>query len=220
MSGSLVGGARSSFPKPVPSPPAPFDALDDELPIGFEFFRVHGASRSGTAFNPGIGERTRFAWFGDPVVPWLYGAATRPAAVSETILHDLDPGVSFVVPSNYRDRAISRIVVKRPLRLASLHGTGARRLDVIAGDVTATDPSEYGKTVVWAEAAHDAGFDGLSYMSKQCNSDKAFILFGDRVVDTDLEIDDAETLAFGDFGDGLAMLVDICAPMRIGVLAR
>jgi hypothetical protein len=135
-------------------------------------------------------------------------------------VHDLDPGSSFVLPSRYRDNALTQVATARPLRLAALHGAGARRLRVLPTDVTATDPTEYASTARWAEAAHRAGFDGLSYMSKQCNTDRAFVLFGDRVAAADLEADAEQTFAFGDFGDGFDLLVDLCAPMRIDVLTR
>lgn len=220
MTGSLLPGTPSSYPRPVPPPPDPFDALEEVLPAGFVFHRVHSIRRAGTDFNPGVGGRTRFAPFGDPVVPWLYGAETQQAAVSETILHDLDPATSFVLPSHYRGSALTQITTRRPVRLAALHGAGARRLRVSATDVTATDPTEYARTALWAEAAHRAGFEGLSYMSKQCNTDRAFILFGDRVRPEDLVADEAGTFAFGDYGDGFDLLVDLCTPMRIDVLTK
>lgn len=220
VTGSLLPGDPSSYPRPVPPPPDPFDPLAEILPAGFVFHRVHNIRRAGTDFNPGFGGRTRFAPFGDPVVPWLYGAETQQAAVAETILHDLDPGNSFVLPSHYRNNALSQITTTRPLRLAALHGAGGRRLRVLATDVTATDPTKYTATVKWAEAAHKTGFDGLSYMSKQCNTDRAFVLFGDRVATADLAADVEQTFAFGDYGDGFDLLVNLCAPMRIDVLTR
>ncbi|ALE91631.1 hypothetical protein AOC05_03580 [Arthrobacter alpinus] len=88
-----------------------------------------------------------------------------------------------------RDKVMARIRPTRELRLAKFKGTGLRTLKVEAKDTTATTAARYGETVHWAAAAHAAGLDGGVWMSHRCNTDRAYVLFGDRVDMADLVVD-------------------------------
>src|SRR5262249_8179429 len=137
-------------------------------------------TRTATDFNPGFGSRTRFGFFGKPVVPILYAAETEDAAIAETLLHDI-PATGGVLPyDQYATKVLVRLEVTRRLRVGVLHGTGLRRLKITAGELTSSPASSYATTVRWAEAAHAAGLDGLVWMSRQCNDAKAYVFFGDR----------------------------------------
>lgn len=197
---------------PVPVPPSPFEPLVETLPVGAVLFRVHGDRRPGDAFNPGRGSRTRFAPFGEPIVPVLYAAETMQAAVSESILHDHVPG-GAVDSDDYERRALSRLVVGREIQLASLLGMGPRKLGIEAGSVTGTNASHYQETVRWAEAARAAGFDGIAYMSRLCNSDRAYVLFESAAVTVDPNF----FIAFGDRGPGRDVLTNLCSAVDIDV---
>lgn len=203
------------------SPPHPFEPEELVLEPGHELFRVHSLKRGGAEFNPGVGSRTRFAFFGHPeVVPVLYSADTERAAISESLLHDIPLTGGQLQPSGYERHRMSRLVTRRELRLAALLGTGLRRLGVRAAEVTDTDASEYETTVQWAEAAHAAGFDGLAYMSRQCNSDRAYVFFGDRVEPADLECDPDYEWVFGDAVTGRGKLITFCNVLGVEVLVR
>jgi hypothetical protein len=149
-------------------------------------YRVFGNTRTVTEFNPGAGSPTRFAFFGDPIVPTLYAADTEEAAVCESILHEVPPGPGRILYDNIEDRVSARLTPKRDLRLVSLMGDGPRVLGTEAKHVTGTMASQYHRTVRWAEASHAAGFDGLVWMSNRRNSDRAYVFFGDRVVHGDV----------------------------------
>jgi hypothetical protein len=190
-----------------------------ELAVGQELFRVHGTSRHGSAFNPGIGQPTRFAFFGEPVVPVLYAAETERAAIAETLLHDTPLTGGQLTVSAYRDRRMSRLTTNRELRLASLMGLGLRRLGVTADQVTTTAAVHYERTVRWAESAHEAGFDGVVYMSKQCNSDRAYVFFGDRSDDA-FDLDPSYRWSFGDPLEGRQQLITFCSVLGVEVLVR
>ncbi|MFZ4841897.1 RES family NAD+ phosphorylase [Mycetocola saprophilus] len=203
----------------VPAPPEPFDPETIEVPAGLVLFRVHAAERLATTFNPGFGAPTRFAFFGEPMVPVLYAAETEQAAIAETLLHDTPLSGGTLLPSAYRGRRLSRITTARPLRFASLLGLGLRRLGVSADQVTATPAAHYQHTVHWARAAHEAGFDGIAYMSRQCNSDRAFVFFGDRAPaalapESELHWD------FDDPTAGLPRLITFCTALGVEVVAR
>jgi RES domain-containing protein len=200
----------------VPPPPEPFDADTETLDAGARLYRV-GSNRRGIAeFNPGVGSGTRFAFFGNPVVPVLYAADTEECALAESLLHDIPVTGGRLTYDTYADSVLGRLVVGRTLRLASLRGLGLRRLGVSADQVTDTPASEYPRTVAWAAAGHAAGFDGLAWTSRLCNDARAVVLFGDRCGDAV-----SQDPTFGrlfESGPGLDWLIDTCAPLHVDVL--
>jgi hypothetical protein len=189
------------------------------MPAGRLLYRVLSATRTATDFNPGFGARTRFAFFGGPVVPIMYAADTEDAAIAETLLHDIPAEGGMLPYDKYASTVLVRLKVTRDLRLGVLHGTGLRRLKVTAADVTSSPASSYDSTVRWAEAAHDVGLDGLVWMSRQCNDTKAYVFFGDRCAS---EIpafvqDPTHARIFASPADQI-WLIDRCAPLHVDVL--
>ncbi|UAJ80068.1 RES family NAD+ phosphorylase [Leifsonia sp. ZF2019] len=203
----------------VPDPPYPFDPEPFELATGQELYRVHGKDRDGHAFNPGMGTPTRFAFFGDPVVPILYAAETWQAAIAESLLHDVPVTGGQLTASAYANRRMSRLRTTRGLRVASFMGLGLRKLGVTADQVTTTPAAEYDRTVLWAEAARRAGYDGVAYMSNKCNSDRAYAFFADRCQDA-FEPDPAFRWNFSDPIDGRPALITFCSRFGVEVLIR
>lgn len=197
-------------------PPKPFEAQEYLLESGSLLFRVFDNKRKVTDFNPGIGKPTRFAFFGAPIVGVLYAADTEEAAVCESILHDIPPGPGNVLYEQVAKRVCAPLSPTRDLRLASLMGDGLRVLGTEAKHVTATLSSKYARTVRWAEEAHGAGFDGLVWMSNRRNTDRAYVLFGDRV-DGFLDSVPSGGRIFA-AGDGFDWLSDYLATLRIEIL--
>lgn len=197
-------------------PPDPFDPATATLPAGHLLYRVLSATRTATDFNPGIGARTRFGFFGDPVVPIMYAADTEDAAIAETLLHDIPVDGGLLPYDQYADKVLVRLKVTRPVRLGVLHGTGLRRLKVTAAELTAGPAAGYEGTVRWAEAAHGAGLDGLVWMSRQCNDAKAYVFFGDRC-GASFAQDPTHARIFASPADQL-WLIDRCAPLHVDVL--
>ncbi|WP_158726492.1 RES domain-containing protein [Tomitella fengzijianii] len=200
----------------IPAPPAPFLPRAELLPRGHRLYRVHSSVRTVAEFNPGHGSRTRFAFFGDPVVPVLYAADTAEAALAESLLHDVPAAGGLLPYSAYRDKVMGLVEVRRRLRLASLRGLGLRRLGIEARHVTDTAASEYPRTVAWAQAAHAAGFDGVAWTSRKCNDARAVVLFGDRCAGA-LRQDPSFGRMFQS-GPGLDWLIEVCSPLRVDVL--
>jgi RES domain len=177
------------------------------------------ATRTATDFNPGLGARTRFGFFGNPgmaPVPIMYAADGEDAAIAETLLHDIPAGGGLLPYDQYADKVLVRLKVTQRLRLGVLHGTGLRRLKVTAAELTAGPASSYGTTVLWAEAAHDAGLDGLVWMSRQCNDTKAYVFFSDRCAQAFTQ-DPAYARIFASPADQI-WLIDRCAPLHVDVL--
>jgi hypothetical protein len=200
----------------VTRPPSPFEPAVTTVPAGQQLYRVLSSTRTATEFSPRVGAPTRFAFFGTPVVPIMYAADTEEAAIAETLLHDI-PADGGVLPyDQYAGKALVRLEVTRPLSLAVLHGMGLRKLKVNADDVTASPASTYRDTVAWAEAAYNAGLDGLVWMSRMCNDAKAYVFFGDRCADV-FSQDPGHARIFASPADQM-WLIDLCAPLHVDVL--
>ena len=176
----------------IPPPPDPFDPLFETWGAGIPLVRVHSVYLSPNQFNsrPGRARFRPLALRDGSIVPTLY------ASPESTVL---SPRLSFTMChgrlqqkrrpySRLIGRVHSTIVPRRDLLLVRLLGFGLGRLGVAAGDLTATGPSLYPGTVRWGQACHDhsAEPDGIVWMSRQLNSVKALMLFGDRVARTDL----------------------------------
>lgn len=101
--------------------------------------------------------------------------------------------------------------------MASFLGTDLRALRVGPEQLTTTPGDNYPQTRKWAEAAHEAGFDGIAWMSRQDNSDRAFMFFGDRLSEADFDVVPGSGRLFA-LGTDLDWLIDFCAPLHIEVL--
>lgn len=204
----------------VPDPPELFDPQEEVLAEGSRLLRAFAAApgRDAATFNPGYGTY-RFSFFGNPPVSTLYLAATDEAAVCETILRDVPQPGGVLMPEQYRDHVIAAITTRRPLRLARFLGVGLPRLGIRPHQLTDTPKREYDRTVAWGEAAHRAGFDGAVWMSGRLNTDRAYVLFGDRVVGADLQIESDHARVFA-AGRDVEWLIDFCATVKVDVLVQ
>lgn len=202
-------------PTPTPDPPSPFDPLEETLDAGTVAYRCHDLTYGAAEPNPGPKGAGRFHFFGDPMVPALYAAESMTGALCESILRYRPTGVQTLLPaSEYRNRTISTLQLERDLRFAVLHGEGLYRLRVHQDQLTNTPGTNYPQTRKWAEAAYDAGFDGIIWMSHQLNNTKSWMVFGDRVPETDFTVAGALDLS----GSGFGWLVDTCAAMKVDVM--
>jgi hypothetical protein len=154
---------------------------------------VHAAAWNAESFNPGQGGGGRFHFIlgkGGSKVPSLYAATSRRGAIAESVFHDVPiRPASFRAVSLHKleHRVLSRLRTRRDLQLVQLHHPGLGRLGLAPAEITATDPSEYPRTRRWAQAFHDYGsHDGLVWISRLHNIDKAYTFFGDRVAPADL----------------------------------
>lgn len=205
----------------TPQPPEELDPAWEVLPSGSWLFRVHeptlpdGAANDGTVFNPGRGSRQRWSFFGEPVVPVHYSALSPEAAVHESILHQAVPGAHLPRPV-WVNKVLTALHTQRDLRLVQFHSVGLRRLGLHARNLTDTDADRYPMTVRWAAAAHAAGADGVSWMARHLNSQRAVCLFGDRVSPGDLVArpDHPDTRVFRTPADG-EWLYGVALAMRV-----
>lgn len=203
----------------MPDPPEPFAPLFETWTAGQELYRVHkvAVDRAANTFNPRFGHRTRFAFFGDPPVPVLYAGQSTEAAVAESLLHDLGDLDGLLSPAHYLEYMVSRLSPARDLKLVRLHSDGLIRLGVEPFQLTDTDASHYPRTVRWAAATHDqTDADGLVWMSRRWNTERAVVLFGDRVREQDLVELLPPVHVFRTY-PSFAWLEGLCGPLGITV---
>ena len=174
-----------------PSDPRELDPASAVLPAGSTLFRVYAGTFPATAFNPsyGLGGRFHFILRADSKkVPALYGAETRAAAIAESVFHDVPlrpPEGRRLSASKLHGKTLVELRSERDLELVELHHPGLGRLGLTAEEITATNPSAYPRTRAWAQALHDRGdHQGIVWMSRLFNVDRAHTFFGDRVAET------------------------------------
>src|SRR5690625_4943962 len=85
--------------------------------------------------------------------------------------------------------------------------------------LTDTQRRDYPLTVAWCEAAHREALDGAVWMSGRCNTDRAYVLFGDRVAAHDLRVEPDYARVFAG-GPDVEWLIDFCATVGVDVLIR
>lgn len=213
----------------TPRPPRgrPLQFATVTWPAGLEIYRGHGAGRLGNVFNPGFGKPTRFAFFEDRTlasagkVGVLYGGESSKVAISEYLFHDLPHGKGAVLPfAELVGKVSTRLVPARDLNLARLHDSGLRLLGIRNDQLIDTPASHYKRTVLWAQALHESGaaLDGLQWMSRQYNSQKAIVLFADRVSPAELIVDPAWSDLPYDSGLGLDEVFEAAAEAGILII--
>ena len=204
-------------PVVTPDPPVPFEPLVIEMPAGTVMRRLHENRFRTSEFNPGPKGAGRFHFFGTPHIPVLYTAASEEAAVAETLLRNIPMTGGHIPHGDYENKVMAALEIQRPVRLASFLGTDLRALRVGPEQLTTTPGANYPQTRKWAQAAHAAGFDGIAWMSRQDNSDRAYMFFGDRVLETDFGVVPGSGRLFA-LGSDLDWLIDFCTPLHIEVL--
>lgn len=201
----------------TPDPPVPFEPRTIVMPRLTGMYRLHDNKYRTNEFNPGPKGAGRFHFFGAPPVWVLYTASTEAAAVAETLLRNIPAAGGHISYGDYQSKVMAAMEIKREVRLASFLGTDLRALRVTPEQLTTTPGENYPQTRKWAEAAHAAGFDGIAWMSRQDNSGRAYMFFGDRVTENDFEVVPGSGRIFA-VGPDRDWLTDLCAPMHIEVL--
>lgn len=176
-------------------PRPPLDPLFDRWPKGEVIHVLHDVAFAPQSFNPGVDaagmlrKPTRFAPIRDAqgkVVPYLYGGSSRDCAIFETVFHNVPIAAAdkFVDLDDFAQRGHGQLRPNRDLRLVDLSTEGLHRLRVPKEELIASAPLAYQETARWAEAIHQqfADVDGLIWMSRQRDRDRALVLFGDRVL--------------------------------------
>jgi len=176
------------------APVLPLDPLFDEWPAGEPIHTLYSTNYAPEHFNSGLDKSgnprapSRFAPIRNEhgqVVPYLYGGSSRDCAIFETVFHNVpfDAPHKFVDLDDFANRGYAKLIPQRTLRLVDLTTEGLHRLKVPKEELVASPSRDYPDTARWAEALHRQcrDVDGLIWMSRQRDRDRALMLFGDRV---------------------------------------
>lgn len=190
-------------------------------PAGREIVRVHPASHGARAFNRSARPaRFRPVRSGGHIVGSLYGAEGPWAALSETALRDVPvAGPRRALPlASVSGLVISRLRPRRDLALIELHGFGLRRLGLLRSEVIDTTAGGYPATAALAQRLFERApnADGLVWMSRHLDSQRALMLFSGRVSGRDLA-PLGPGLPLG-FGRGLVALAEAAEAAGITLL--
>ncbi|ERK12913.1 hypothetical protein L581_3044 [Serratia fonticola AU-AP2C] len=150
--------------------------------------RIHQDIYQGDQFNPGVKGNARFSPITDAkgaAIPTLYAAYTFDAALMESVFHDVShaPGYKHYDKNKLNQQVHSTVKVSQNLVLADLSSVALRKLGVQRKQLIDTEKDQYPNTREWAKAIHRQHPDiqGLSWISRQDDSARAVMLFGDRI---------------------------------------
>jgi len=185
--------STSGFPSAhatTPEPPATLHITRVTLFPQQILHRVHLQDYQATQFNPGHTGDARFSplqnSLGQPI-PTLYAADTFQAALMESVFHDVPhaPGFKLFDRRKLHKQVHSRLQVTTALTLADLTSKPLRKLGVTRRQLIDTEKDQYSNTRRWAQAIHAQHPDvqGLRWTSRQDDSARAVMLFGDRIAD-------------------------------------
>ena len=169
---------------PEPPPASNLDPATTTWSVGRRLYRVHDAA-SADAFNPGHG-RGRFHPLRDrrgKSIPTLYAADEIDGALSETVFRGVRGPGGRIHRADLEPLRLSRLVLEADLRLVDLTGLALRRLGLTRGQLLEAPERLWRKTARWGEVLHEArpSAHGLVWISRQCDTARAVVLFGDRV---------------------------------------
>lgn len=173
------------------TPPVPAGTLQltlSELPKGQVLHRVHLKKFAADQFNPGKKGNARFSPIKDgknQPIPTLYGGTTRDCALMESVFHDVPHTAGFKSFDKAKlvGQVHSTVQVAAPLQLVDLTSVPLRKLGITRKQLIDTEKDQYPGTRQWAEAIHKQCplAQGLSWVSRQDDSARAVVLFGDRI---------------------------------------
>ncbi|HEX2208213.1 MAG TPA: RES family NAD+ phosphorylase [Longimicrobium sp.] len=169
--------APGNEPGPPPLPPADLHAR--RLPIhviepDWKLWRIHPADRAPLFFGPAKGLPPRGRWDApDGAFRVCYLAEHSFAAFAECFLRE--PATILLETEDLQARALSRVLVRGPLRLVAMHGAGLHAL----GATAAACMGDYAVSRAWAAALHDHpdAPDGIRYRARHDDDGFALALF-------------------------------------------
>jgi hypothetical protein len=169
-------------------PPPILHVSTTSWPAGAIIHRVHHNQYGGVQFNPGVQGNARFSPIrnihGDPI-PTLYGGSSFACAAMESVFHDVPFAAGFKSydKGKLAGQVHSQFDAAAGLLLADLGSKALRKLGVPRKALIDTEKDQYPVTRLWAEAIHAQcpQVQGLCWTSRQDDSARSVVLFGDRI---------------------------------------
>ncbi len=181
--------ARANDPSSAtPAPPDTLHVTLTSLAKGDVLHRVHIDKYEADQFNTGVQGNARFSPIqtkqGVPI-PTLYGGTTLDCALMETVFQDVahTAGFKSFDKGKLVGQVHSTLRIERELGLVDLASVPLRKMGVTRKQLIDSEKDQYAATRVWAKAIHGKcpQAQGLSWVSRQDDSARAVVLFGDRI---------------------------------------
>lgn len=180
----IPGAAPALLPPPI------LHVTTTTWPRNTVIHRVHHLDYGAVQFNPGLKGNARFspiAAAGGGLIPTLYGGASFACAAMESVFHDVPFTAGFKTydKNKLAGQGHSQFTSAQDLLLADLGSRALRKLGVERKQLIDTEKDQYPTTRQWAVAIHAAlpQVQGLLWISRQDDSARALVLFGDRIAD-------------------------------------
>ncbi|WP_299999644.1 RES family NAD+ phosphorylase [uncultured Cedecea sp.] len=150
--------------------------------------RIHHEQFAASQFNPGLQGNARFSPIqnakGEPI-PTLYAGMTKNCALMETVFHDVSfvPGLKTFDKSKLRQQVHSTLEIVENLKLVDLSSVALRKLGITRKELIDTEKDQYPITRQWAAKLYQQcpTAQGLAWVSRQDDTSRALMLFGDRI---------------------------------------
>jgi len=205
----------------MPAPSANLSVTLTTLAQGQILHRVHLQRYRADQFNPGQHGNARFSPIcnaADQPVPTLYASTTLDGALMETVFHDVSHAAGFkpFVREKLTALVHSTIQIEHALQVVDLSSVALRKLGITRRQLIDTDKDQYLATRQWAAAIHQQcpQAQGLCWVSRQDDSARAVMLFGDRIADGNVSLH-GDSRSLLDDGTAYDAILDLAN--RIGV---
>jgi hypothetical protein len=199
------------------------DPQIETLKAGSTLVRIYERPRGPLAFNPtdAVARFRPITNATGAIVPSAYCALDSETAIAEAVLR----GVSALRHGTPRRRLYRSEVSglemawlrsTRALRLVRMHGIGLSRLGLLRGHVIDCEQVDYDYTAAWAQAlyGHRSRPHGLAWTSRQNDSSRAFLLWGESRVRGGWLALEGDPLAL-DREPGLDLIRQVCADAAV-----
>lgn len=172
----------------LPDPPVAMELSFIQISAGTLLHRVHLSRYQACQYNPGTQGNARFSPIQDgdaQPVPTLYAGSTLACALMETVFHDVPYTSGFKSLDRARlvDQVHSTILVQQNLLMVDLSSVALRKLGLQRRQLIDTEKDTYPATRRWAAAIHRqcSQAQGLAWVSRQDDTARAMMLFGQRI---------------------------------------
>lgn len=160
----------------------------DVVPKGEVLHRIHPDMYAADAFNPSNNGNARFSPIQDvngEIIPTIYLGTTSVCALMETAFHDVPhtKGTKVIFKDRLGNLQHSTIKLNKDLVVVDLSSKGLRKMGFKKTEIIETEADKYPITRAIAEQIHaeNTEVQGLRWVSRQDDTARALVLFGDRI---------------------------------------
>lgn len=183
------------------------------LEAGSTLHRVHASKYGPVEFNPGPYGNARFSPIVDSAggqIATMYAGTTQECALMETVFRSVpyEPGYKTIDEVKFQNQLYSTITLTKSLKLVNLRNIALRKVGLSREKLIDTEMDRYPETRKIAEAIYALRPDaqGLYWVSRQDDSARAVVLFGDRIPSGTLSPQISNLSLLGDYSTLEAVL--------------